>query len=182
MECVPKQIHLLILGVTKCCAFSKKGDIFINCGHKGYGRSKERLIERHNDIIALYESGMDEKEISIALGFKSPSTVYGVIKRLAPVEIKENHFTAVCPVCGKSFLKKKKYRKYCSDACADSSRATANARKRALFSSQIIDSNIALSEVYKRNNGVCYICGKECDYSDVYIKAGRKIYGKNYPN
>lgn len=125
---------------------------------------------------------MDEKEISKTLGFKSPSTVYGVIERFAPVEMKEKHSIAVCPVCGKSFLKKKKYRKYCSDACADSSRVTANVKKRALLSSQIIDNNITLSEVYKRNNGVCYLCGKECDYSDIYIKAGRKIYGNNYPS
>lgn len=46
-----------------------------------------------------------------------------------------------------------------------------------------IDQDIELSRLYKRDNGVCYICGKQCDYSDYkYNDNGVFIAGNNYPS
>jgi 5-methylcytosine-specific restriction endonuclease McrA len=55
-------------------------------------------------------------------------------------------------------------------------------RKRTLSNIQIVDRNITLQEVYRKNNGICYLCGEKCDFEDIQIKNGRKICGGNYPS
>ncbi len=39
-----------------------------------------------------------------------------------------------------------------------------------------------LEDVYRKDNGICYICGKVCDWNDYTERNGVIIYGDNYPS
>lgn len=84
-----------------------------------------------------------------------------------------------CPVCGGMAIG----RKYCSTRCRN---AWQNARKkdrRILKLSSGECDKITLKALYERKNGICYICGGECDYSDFEVRPdGTFIAGDNYPS
>ena len=84
-----------------------------------------------------------------------------------------------CPVCGTVTYRNK----YCSDACA---RKVANAageiRRRNLLKSAIVDKDISLEGLFRRDKGVCSLCGKRCDYEDYTVTRGVFIAGDWYPS
>lgn len=45
-----------------------------------------------------------------------------------------------------------------------------------------LDTDITLPLLFKRDKGVCKICGGLCDYNDYKIKDGFIIVGNNYPS
>lgn len=75
-----------------------------------------------------------------------------------------------CPTCRAFFIGKNKY---CSDKCAHHNKWHMKDGYRKLF---------PLKEVYKRDGGICYLCGKPCDWDDFFVKDGVIIYGNNYPS
>ena len=78
-----------------------------------------------------------------------------------------------CQICGNAFISSSSNAKYCSDKCRNKNRWTMKDGYRYLF---------PLDEVYERDNGICYICGKACDWNDYTEKNGVIIYGDNYPS
>ena len=76
----------------------------------------------------------------------------------------------ICPICGSLFYNGKNY---CSEKCALQNRWQMKDGYRHKF---------PLEELYKRDGGICYICGGLCDWNDYIIKNGVKIYGNNYPS
>lgn len=75
-----------------------------------------------------------------------------------------------CPICGNIFVSNTKY---CSSKCRSKNHWAMKDGYRYLF---------PLDEVYKRDNGICYICGKACDWDDYTERNGVIIYGDNYPS
>lgn len=70
---------------------------------------------------------------------------------------------------------------YCSDECK---RKYINRKHdRRLDRAKRIDKSISLKKLYKRDKGICWICGKKCDYKD-YVKDenGYFVVGANYPS
>lgn len=57
----------------------------------------------------------------------------------------------------------------------------ADIKRRSRIDDAIKDKDITLKKLYKRDNGVCYICGKVCDWTDSEWKDGVFIIGRNYP-
>lgn len=53
--------------------------------------------------------------------------------------------------------------------------------RRSRLDDVIKDKDITLKKLYERDNGVCYICGKVCDWDDSEWKDGVFIVGRNYP-
>jgi 5-methylcytosine-specific restriction endonuclease McrA len=76
----------------------------------------------------------------------------------------------VCPICNSVFIGSKKY---CSAKCRDKNHYMMKDGYRYLF---------PLDEVYKRDNGVCYLCGGLCDWNDYKEVDGVIVYGNNYPS
>lgn len=76
----------------------------------------------------------------------------------------------ICPVCHSVFVGSNKY---CSERCRHHNKWTMREGYRYLF---------PLEDVYERSNGVCYICGRTCDWNDYTVKNGVKIYGNRYPS
>lgn len=75
-----------------------------------------------------------------------------------------------CPVCRALFVGN---RKYCSDHCRKQNKWHMKEGYRKLF---------PLEEVFKRNGGICYLCGKPCDWNDVEVRDGTLIFGNKYPS
>lgn len=115
-----------------------------------------------------------------------------------------NDKTHICTVCGKSFsiadymkdcdLKQIQHNPiYCSDACKrranhrkskeckkrSENYDRGNHRHRARKYGVAYEPGITLKKVFKRDNGICQICGKPCDWSD---RRWNKYCGPTYPS
>ena len=84
-----------------------------------------------------------------------------------------------CPVCGGRTDR----RKYCSNDCRrKAENASHEARRRAKIKEAMKDNDITLSALFKRDGGVCYLCGGRCSYEDYTTIQGQKISGDWYPS
>ena len=84
-----------------------------------------------------------------------------------------------CPVCGKRTARPK----YCSNDCRrKADNASREAKRRAKINEAMIDNDITLSALFKRDGGVCHICGGRCLYEDYTTIQGQKISGDWYPS
>lgn len=84
-----------------------------------------------------------------------------------------------CPVCGTWTNRPK----YCSKECAKKiANATKDARRRVKIESNMVDADITLSSLFRKDGGVCYICGGKCQYDDFTVVDGLKITGDWYPS
>lgn len=87
-----------------------------------------------------------------------------------------------CKCCGSLFLGKNKC--YCSDKCAKKVFNSIGKDKRIKKKKAvIIDRGITLEKLYERDNGICWLCGCQCDWEDYKITPdGAFVVGKNYPS
>lgn len=88
-----------------------------------------------------------------------------------------------CANCGKLFVKKIKSKKYCSIRC----RNRAEERRKSEIRDKRINQNekdkgITLDKIYKKYEGVCYLCGGKCDYNDYKMNGNAFIVGNSYPS
>ena len=84
-----------------------------------------------------------------------------------------------CVVCGEITDRKK----YCSDACANkASNKRHEIKRRVAIKNAMIDNDITLQSLYKRDGGVCYLCGKPCRYDDYVTRGEAFIAGDWYPS
>lgn len=87
-------------------------------------------------------------------------------------------FTGTCKVCGKEFRTLNPKQVTCSKEC---SKKLKYARKQhRIPKEQTIDKDITLEALYRRDSGVCYLCGGLCDWND--RDAENNIVGDSYPS
>ena len=95
-------------------------------------------------------------------------------KRKAEQEAKKIH--GICSVCGKPFETFNPQQKTCGGKC---SRKRQYARKdKRIPQEQIVDRDITLEALYRRDSGFCYLCGKKCNWDD---KTETNV-GASYPS
>ena len=87
-----------------------------------------------------------------------------------------NHRKDFCIVCGKEYETYNPAQKTCSKECGKKL-ARAHKHKR-IPKSQLVDKDITLEALYRRDSGVCYLCGKKCDWND---KTDKSV-GPTYPS
>ena len=87
-----------------------------------------------------------------------------------------NHRKDFCIVCGKEYETYNPAQKTCSKECGKKL-AQAHKHKR-IPKSQLVDKDITLEALYRRDSGVCYLCGKKCDWND---KTDKSV-GPAYPS
>ena len=84
-----------------------------------------------------------------------------------------------CAVCGAITIRPK----YCSKACANKAQNKAREiRRRTAIANAMIDNDITLEALYKRDGGVCHICGMQCNYDDYIVSNQTIITGDYYPS
>lgn len=87
----------------------------------------------------------------------------------------------VCNVCGRVFYcLDNEDNKTCSSKCSKKLRY-ARLNKR-IPKAQMVDRDITLEKLYRRDNGKCYLCGITCSYDDWKTSPnGNKYPGDTYP-
>lgn len=83
-----------------------------------------------------------------------------------------------CDACGSTFYSPYASKKYCSDRCKRKARGSSNIRERCKKYGVEYHSGISLMSVYKRDNGICQICGKPTDFNDC---SWNGFFGAMYP-
>lgn len=86
-----------------------------------------------------------------------------------------------CCVCGIEFEGNKR-RLYCNDCRLQMRRQASNIKEKKRHKIYSKGDKITLSELYKRDKGICYLCGKICDYSDYVCNGKSIICGNMYPS
>lgn len=86
----------------------------------------------------------------------------------------------LCPVCGCMIFGRRK--KYCSQKCSDTVRNAVTKDKRIKKMKAGRRDAITLKQVYELEEGICYICGKKCDFEDYERRDGAFIAGNYYPS
>lgn len=100
-------------------------------------------------------------------------------ERKAEEERKQANREHLCPVCGEKTIRKK----YCSPECArkaDNKRRDFN--RRIKLKSAMVDKDITVEGLYRRDNGTCYLCGRKCNFEDYTVRDGAFIAGDWYPS
>lgn len=89
-----------------------------------------------------------------------------------------------CEVCGAMFLyDDRNHQKYCGKQCAVRLRQKRHETVRRIRTqAQMVDSDISLERLYQRDGGVCYLCGRVCDWNDREVVDGTIICGDTYPS
>lgn len=84
-----------------------------------------------------------------------------------------------CPVCGSMTTRQK----YCSHECREKAHnKTKEIRRRNKIADAMIDRDISVMGLFKRDLGVCHICGGRCNVEDFTIIDGTFIAGDWYPS
>lgn len=94
-----------------------------------------------------------------------------------------------CKNCGEVFIATQPS-SYCSEECKlyhkryrDYSKAIQKKFKELNREEDVIDKDISLYKVIKRDKGICYLCNKPVDINDYHITAkGAVAVGNNYPS
>lgn len=96
-----------------------------------------------------------------------------------------------CPNCNTIFYSEYSDKIYCSDECrnhasnrrrAEKHGSTHGRHKKRFSPDKFIDNGITVKSLYKRDGGVCYLCGEKCNLEDFIIKDGTIICGDWYPS
>ena len=147
----------------------------------------ERYIVRKYGTIENYQKWLSEQE-KLKQELKQKREQEQLAKRKAYEKQLEdwhiarearkeaNHRFGTCVVCGASFETYNPAQKTCSQECGK--RLKHAHKHKRIPKNQLVDKDITLEALYKRDSGVCYLCGKLCDWDD---KDGN-IVGPNYPS
>ena len=88
-----------------------------------------------------------------------------------------------CTVCGTLFSTTNPRRFTCSSECSRKRANTLSSRKhdKRIAKDKRIDK-IELLSLYKRDGGICHICGKQCNLDDYTVTDAAVIAGNWYPS
>ena len=116
-------------------------------------------------------------------GRKAKAEAAAERKRIQEQERAARMRDIVCPVCGGIFTTSNPLRVTCSAEC---SRKRANAwhtrnKDTRIPKDKRID-RIDLHDLFKRDDGVCHICGKQCNWNDYTVTDTTIIAGNWYPS
>lgn len=91
----------------------------------------------------------------------------------------ERQIPKPCPVCGQMTIRPK----YCSCECyKKAANATHDMTRRKRIKDALIDNDITVAGLFKRDNGVCYLCGNKCNMEDYIVSDNVFIAGDWYPS
>lgn len=79
-----------------------------------------------------------------------------------------------CEICGQQFETYSKTKVTCSRACSNIK------HQNRIPNDQIVGPDINLKELFNRDSGICYLCGKPCDWSARDTE--KNAVGKMYPS
>ncbi len=100
-------------------------------------------------------------------------------QRLA--EERERQKEKICVVCGQSFKAKCSHQICCSPECSRRRLNGIHDKRLSRYGQK--ENGITLAKLYRRDRGICYICGRTCDLKDkITDERGTIICGNTYPS
>lgn len=84
-----------------------------------------------------------------------------------------------CAVCG-TLTQNPKY--CCKDCLNKAMWTTHEHRRRTRLKAQMVDKDITIEGLFRRDKGVCSLCGGRCDLEDYTVREGVFIVGDWYPS
>lgn len=147
-----------------------EGKIVVKYKRCGHVKEVSLISVRHKDVskecrICYEEQIKKRKEQEKEQ--KHKLIEYESFKRsIKPRKIVQTSFVE-CKMCGKLFFSNNIRNCYCSKECKlAQERQYANRRKdfRKRISRTSESSSITLNKLFKRDKGICWLCGKPCDY------------------
>lgn len=160
--------------VCECCgrmAFTNKPNAKYcsdECKHKS---EWQHQVESKYGSVEAYQAELKRKKQKRQLDFAKRK------QEERKRRIEEHTVQKECIVCGKPFTTLNPAQKTCSKECGK--RLSYARKQNRIPKEQIVDKDITLEALYRRDSGVCYLCGQRCDWNDRDTKAN--IVGKNYP-
>lgn len=168
---------------------------YIDCEHKvtircdtcGYEFERSMVSIRHNQVpkcpscqelqLKKKQEGAERERQQKAIDRQKKKEAQQAEKDLAAFI---NTRLVECAECGKVFSTRDSKRVCCSSEC---SRHRANHRSdRRITKDKRIDKNITARSLYKRDGGICWICGGKCNLEDYITRDGTIICGDYYPS
>lgn len=145
--------------------------------------SQEDRHKMHLELLERLEKEKAEKQKILARKQKERQKILAEKEKIKQANIKywqqynEEH---ICVVCGKKYTAHHPFSIYCSDKCGRKAHPRLKNRKR--LRGKIIDKDITLTELAKKYNDICQICGLKVDWTDKQIVDGTTICGEYYPS
>lgn len=173
-----------------------KSTIEIKCSRCGniLRLSADRAFRKGEPIACKHCAQVEkEKQAAEASARKAYKRRIAALQRSIEKEIKnfseklEAEYRE-CADCGLLFYSStaKKRCQECGEKARAISKRKDNARRevkrRAKLSAAMVDKDINLVDLFKKSNGVCYLCGKPCDIEDRREANGTIICGDMYPS
>ena len=88
--------------------------------------------------------------------------------------------TKSCEWCGDEFTTDIPHKLTCSDTCRR--KRSAKKHDKRINSNNIVDNDISLPRLYKRDQGICYLCHSKTDPTDIVRYPAYVIAGPRYPS
>ncbi len=149
---------------TRCC-ISVRGKK-IRCPECAEKRRQENAKKREQDTIIKIEQKLKQQERDRLLR---------EAEKQKRIEAKKHP----CIVCGQITIRPK----FCSEECRHKVVwKNKEIRRKRNIENAIVDKDISLEKLYKRDQGICYICGLQCNYEDYVIRGDIFIAGDYYPS
>lgn len=173
-----------------CCSVCKN--------HSRFTQTHEDVCNRRyaleKEVIRLYKKGKKDREIAKELNrsntwVRNTRVKYNLPRQgLKMAKQREAHKQELaqmevrfCKKCGAFFYPVRVNQIFCSLECQHNLNHQRNDIKRKRLEDLSAD-DIPLDEVYRKYNGVCYLCGGKCDFNDFEWVNGHKNVHGDYPS
>lgn len=105
-------------------------------------------------------------------------------KKIKEVERKAKIKTKECLECGKPFETTQPNKLTCSTECSRlrRNRLSWQRKEERYNDTNLVDKDISVKVLYKRDKGICYICGGMCDFQDHTKTNSYFTAGPTYPS
>lgn len=147
------------------------------CRENGLGGTSAWKDKRYAEMREYKAQGHTMAEVAERFGV-SDGTATNVCKGIAPQN--KTQYTKVCAICGREFVTERYNTRYCSSVCRNTKRDWKHNHR--VSDDKRIDKGINARSLYKRDKGVCWICGGQCDLNDYITKNGYFVAGDWYPS
>lgn len=155
------------------------------CGNSFFrkGQTVRKGILKTCPICDLFEREEQEYLVEMDKLFKAnrkeEEREQRELERLNSIE------TRTCEICGEKFVTTKKSRAVCCSSECSKKRANRLASKKhdkRIVPSKRIDKGIDARSLFRRDKGVCWICGGQCNLEDYTMRGEVFIAGDWYPS
>lgn len=167
--------------------------------HSRFERSIDDVRDQREqaklDLVKWYKKGLIDKQIAEKIG-RSVAWVQKTriamdlprqgFKKTKEKEIRKQELAQMevrfCKRCNSYFYPIRVNQIYCSNACEKSANHQVHDIKRKRRVNTAYVDDIEIHELYRREKGICYLCGGLCDWNDVRYINGIPHPLRNYPS